>query len=63
MAPRTVCGHPELRLDGGIAVASLNGCGKSNLSDAISWVPDETSIGYAPRFASNPMKTKRPHQQ
>src|ERR1700683_4750573 len=42
---KSFCDRTELRFDGGgiAAVVGPNGCGKSNLSDAISWVLGEQS--------------------
>src|ERR1700744_6631699 len=42
---KSFCDRTELRLSGGgiAAVVGPNGCGKSNLSDAISWVLGEQS--------------------
>src|ERR1700736_4181390 len=42
---KSFCDRTELRFNGGgiAAVVGPNGCGKSNLSDAISWVLGEQS--------------------
>ena len=42
---KSFCDRTELRFSGGgiAAVVGPNGCGKSNLSDAISWVLGEQS--------------------
>lgn len=43
---KSFCDRTELRFNGGgiAAVVGPNGCGKSNLSDAISWVLGEQSV-------------------
>ena len=42
---KSFCDRTELRFNGGgiAAIVGPNGCGKSNLSDAISWVLGEQS--------------------
>ena len=48
---KSFCDRTELRFNGGgiAAVVGPNGCGKSNLSDAISWVLGEQSARQSPR--------------
>ncbi len=56
---KSFCDRQEVSFKGGVTgIVGPNGCGKSNISDAINWVLGECSASRAPRAcAARPWRT------